>query len=371
MAVSKTGLAPTSTKTKSTKPAETTAPAPATKKKTTAGAQADGGARLTNRGTTTPSGRARSTDGAAHAVDGVGKLDKPTGKPTGSTTSTTVQDKPTVPAKPIPPERPTVVTTGTSTTGSDGVERTLPSSKVKINGEPHSAQFRTVDKFGDTHGVEGVTAASVQVTIDESAPDGLNFFALQVSFDNGTWAHGGLQRHTGDRFDANWGGLPPLPGDDDDYGDRTQQQLREGLELIQNGPNQNADDIPWEEGQAYVYSIERGDAPVTVPPGSYTLADGEDPVRVDHAREMYEWTFSVTPVGSDEPVYESTMLNSSATVRNVMVWNESGYGSMQHELATTWTDPQVTYEGDTEPTDVSFQQRVLPEPEQRPVDGPF
>jgi hypothetical protein len=245
---------------------------------------------------------------------------------------------------------------------------------VTITGEPHSAQFRTVQpKGGQTSGIEGATGASVEVTISESAPSGLNFFAMQVSFDNGTWGHGGLQRQgeDGDRYEVNFGGLPPLEGDDDDYGDRTHQQLRDGLELIQNAPNQNDDDVPWEEGETYVYSLERSPAPVTVPPGSYAMADGEDRVRVDHERQMYEWTFSITPRGSDEPIYEGTMLNSAATVSNVMVWNEAGYGSVANEQTTTWANPQVSYEGSEEPVDVSFQQRVLPEPPSRPSHGPF
>jgi hypothetical protein len=249
---------------------------------------------------------------------------------------------------------------------------TPPKTTVQITGEPHSAWLRVPKpgSKGETQNVEGVTSASVRVRVDETSPEGLNFFALQLSFDNGTWAHGGVQLHEGTRHEVNFGGLPPLPGDDDDYGERTHEQLRDGLELIQNAPNQN-DSLEWEPGQTYVYAIERSEQPVTVPPGSYALGDGEDRVRVDHSREMYEWTFTITPEGSDDPIYESTMLNSSATASDLVVWNESGYGSHPDELTTTWSDPVVTTVDDPTPTPVTMQQYLPDEPERRPTHGPF
>ena len=64
-------------------------------------------------------------------------------------------------------------------------------------------------------------AASARVVVDRVAPRGLNFFALQVDFANGSWAHGGGQdvdRPDGARTrQVNWGGLVDRGGGTADY----------------------------------------------------------------------------------------------------------------------------------------------------------
>jgi hypothetical protein len=98
------------------------------------------------------------------------------------------------------------------------------------------------EKDAHTHVVfetpKDVVFASVHVVVDRTASAGLNFFALQVNFKNGTWAHGGLQDV--DRTDGkagprvrqvNWGGLVDRGGGTADYDQRND---RADLEKIQN-----------------------------------------------------------------------------------------------------------------------------------------
>src|SRR5205085_5402940 len=109
----------------------------------------------------------------------------------------------------------------------------------------------------------GVVSASVQVVVDRAATSGLNFFALQVDFDNGTWAHGGLQDVDGPDGpesprvrQVNWGGLVDRGGGNADY---DQADARADLEEIQNPPaGQHVGPYAWRDSVEYEYRIERG-----------------------------------------------------------------------------------------------------------------
>jgi hypothetical protein len=200
------------------------------------------------------------------------------------------------------------------------------------------------------------------VTVDRTSDEGLNFFALQVNFDNGTWAHGGLQDLDGAdgerRLAVNWGGLVSRGGGNADYegiGDAAEQAR--SLDLIQNpGGGKQVEDVDWSRGTTYVLTVERGDIR-HFEPGDYVLTHGEDPVYVDHARDLYEWTFTVRPAGGGPPIYEGTLYNSATTLTGFTYWNESGYGSTNDDLEATWSDPSFRTEAqpdrDSEPEETT------------------
>ena len=200
---------------------------------------------------------------------------------------------------------------------------------------------------------KGLTRASVEVVIDKTAGKGLNFFALQVNFDNGTWAHGGLQDLDGkgdDRHLAiNWGGLVDRGGGTADYdgiGDATEQA--KSLDRIQNpGDGKQLEDVKWSRGTKYVLSIERG-ALHHFEPGDYVLTHGQPATHVDHPRDLYEWTFTVRPAGGGEPIYQGVLYDSASTLDSFTYWNESGYGSTGDQQQATWSNP--SYRTATAPT---------------------
>lgn len=200
---------------------------------------------------------------------------------------------------------------------------------------------------------DGVTRVSVEVTVDRTADEGLNFFALQVNFDNGTWAHGGLQDLDGPddsrREAVNWGGLVSRGGGNADYDNIGDEEVQAAaLDLIQNpDADKQVEDVDWSRGTEYVFTIERGDLH-HFEPGEYVLTHGEDPVYVDHPRDLYEWTFTITPADGGPPIYEGTLYNSSDTVDSFTYWNESGYGSTNDDLEATWSDPSYQTEGGEE-----------------------
>ncbi|MEJ7732046.1 MAG: hypothetical protein WKG00_22905 [Polyangiaceae bacterium] len=197
----------------------------------------------------------------------------------------------------------------------------------------------------------GLTRASVELNVDRTSDEGLNFFALQVNFDNGTWAHGGLQDLDGEGDDrhlaVNWGGLVNRGGGSADYegvGDDAEQAR--SLDLIQNpSDGKQLEDVEWARDTTYVLTVERGDLH-HFEPGDYVLTHGEDAVHVDHARDLYAWTFTVRPAGGGPPIYEGTLYNSAATLDSFTYWNESGYGSTNDDLEATWSDPSFRTDAD-------------------------
>lgn len=185
---------------------------------------------------------------------------------------------------------------------------------------------------------EDTTHVQMRINVDSTSGDGLNFFGLQVNFDNETWAHGGVQRTDGDRK-VNWGGLPVRNDGNSDYTEPSDEQKLRELDRIQNGENQ-VEEVDWDEDTEYIYEITRGDK-VTVPAGEARVSHSEDPVDVDHDREMYEWNFTVRPADGGEPIYEGTMYNTAESIEWVALWNETGYGADEDATRATWGDFQV------------------------------
>jgi len=184
--------------------------------------------------------------------------------------------------------------------------------------------------------------ARVEVTIDKVAPTGLNFFAIQVDFDNGTWAHGGLQDVDGPDHgrvrQVNWGGLVDRGGGNDDY---DQMNDTADLEKIQNPPEgQHLGPYAWENGTTYQLTIERGDA-VTLPAGKYHLMPDHPAIRIRHARHLWAWHFTARPVGGGAP-FEATLYDGADAFTGFMVWNEAGYGSTATQQHAVWSEASYT-----------------------------
>lgn len=182
--------------------------------------------------------------------------------------------------------------------------------------------------------------ASVRIVVDRAAPVGLNFFALQVDFNNGTWAHGGVQDVDGPNGSrtrqVNWGGLVDRGGGNGDYDN---QNDAADIEKIQNPPaGQHVGPYPWRNGVEYEYVIERG-AYVTIPPGDYRMIPDRAPVRVNHPRGMWEWRFTVRPISAAGAPYVAVLYDSADSFNSFYVWNESGYGSTNDTQHTSWWTP--------------------------------
>ncbi|MBK9032284.1 MAG: hypothetical protein IPL61_13390 [Myxococcales bacterium] len=191
-----------------------------------------------------------------------------------------------------------------------------------------------------------LVAASARVVVDRVAPTGLNFFALQVNFNNGTWAHGGLQDVDGPAGtrtrQINWGGLVNRGGGSADY---EQQDDRADLARIQNPPvGQHLGPYAWRTGVAYEYLVERG-ARVRLPAGDYRLIPGRPLVRVAKARTMYEWRFTVRPVAGDGPTFVAVLYDAADAITSFYLWNESGYGSTDAAQHTRWWAPRYVEAG--------------------------
>ena len=185
-----------------------------------------------------------------------------------------------------------------------------------------------------------MVAARVQVAVDRVAPVGLNFFALQVNFDNGTWAHGGLQDLDGPdgtrRRVANWGGLVDRGGGTADY---DEEDDRADLERIQNAPEgEHVAPYAWGTDVVYELSVERGEQ-VTLPPGTYRLIPGRPEVPIDHARTLWQWRFTARPVDGGGAAYVAVLYDTAAAIQGFVVWNESGYGSTSEMQHTRWWAP--------------------------------
>ncbi len=194
-----------------------------------------------------------------------------------------------------------------------------------------------------------LVGASVRVVVDRVAPVGLNFFALQVDFDNGTWAHGGVQDVDGPdgsrTRQINWGGLVDRGGGNADY---DEEDDRADLEAIQNPPaGLHVGPYAWRTGVAYEYLLERG-AQVTLPPGSYRLIPDQPPVRLRRPRTMWEWRFTVRPVApADGAPFVAVLYDAADAFTALYVWNESGYGSTDGGQHTTWSALRYTALGST------------------------
>ena len=190
---------------------------------------------------------------------------------------------------------------------------------------------------------QGLIAASVHVVVGRTASVGLNFFALQVDFDNGTWAHGGLQDVNGPGAigaprtrQVNWGGLVDRGGGNEDY---DQADARIDLDRIQNPrAGRHVGPYPWKNDAEYELLVERGRR-VTLPPGDYRLSPDEEAVRIDHPRKMWEWRFTVRPISEAGEPFVSVLYDASGAIDTLSVWNEAGYGSSDKDQLTRWSQP--------------------------------
>jgi hypothetical protein len=220
-----------------------------------------------------------------------------------------------VPAPATPPEEPPAAPTKRQAT---------PANPTKPPA-PHSAHHQVQLDHRD------LVEVRVEVRVDEVPLHGLRFFALQVNFPNGAWAHGGLQRDPSDGV-ANWGGL--LGGIDYDYRDRP----RDVLAAIQNLPGR-VGPARWATERWYRYRIWRSEREV-LPPGDYAVLD-EPPVRVAEARRLRRWSFSITDVLSGEEVYLQALYVDADTIRGFTYWTETGYGiGCEDRLVVRWRDPE-------------------------------
>lgn len=182
-----------------------------------------------------------------------------------------------------------------------------------------------------------IIRARVQVVVDRTH-DGLNFFAMQVNFKNGTWAHGGLQDVNGPngtrKRQVNWGGLVNHGGGATDYAKHDDSA---DADLIQNAPdNERVKPYVWQNGVMYEYVVERGNR-VTLPAGDIPrMGKPGSTVNIDHPRVMWEWRFSLHPVGKTEPTYSVTLHDGAEVITSVSVWNEKGHDSPADSQHTNW-----------------------------------
>jgi hypothetical protein len=62
-------------------------------------------------------------------------------------------------------------------------------------------------------------------------------------------------------------------------------------------------------------------------------------VHVDHARQMWEWHFTIRPVSEPGAPFQAVLYDGADAVDSIYVWNESGYGSAAQSQHTSWWQP--------------------------------
>jgi hypothetical protein len=190
----------------------------------------------------------------------------------------------------------------------------------------------------NTHGVRIIVKVD-QLTHDAQQA-GLSYFALQVNFPNGTWAHGGLQVDAHGKY-LNWGGLVDHGGGNKDYTDADPEK---DILLIQNAPDTERESaFNWDVNQPYVLSIRRGELH-TFPPGTYKVIGGQPSVTTKVTRKLYEWIFEISlPAKEDTPLKSVVLYNSAETIRQALFWNELQIPEDQTQarmgIHTLWTEP--------------------------------
>jgi hypothetical protein len=184
-----------------------------------------------------------------------------------------------------------------------------------------------------------IVRVSTHLIVDQAAPKGLNFFAVQVNFPNQTWAHGGPQVNSGKEL-ANWGGLVNRGGGSKDY---KEVNWQEDLKLIECGVDKpNTVPFKWERGCEYVLTVERGEQ-LSLPAGTNAHFKVTVP-----ARSMWKWNFTITPVGPGHDAFTSFLYDSADHLKSFYLWNEAGYGSTGQEQHTRWSLPVYRVEGSAE-----------------------
>lgn len=184
-----------------------------------------------------------------------------------------------------------------------------------------------------------IVSVSTHLIVEQAAPKGLNFFAIQVNFPNKTWAHGGPQVNTG-KEKANWGGLVNRGGGSKDY---KEVNWKEDLLLIEHGIEKpNTVSWNWARNVEYILTVERGKQ-VHLPAGT----NAHYKVKVPE-RTMWEWRLTIKPVKSGHGTFTSLLYNSADHISSFYLWNEAGYGSHGYEQHTKWSLPTYRTEGSTE-----------------------
>ncbi len=185
-----------------------------------------------------------------------------------------------------------------------------------------------------------IDRVSVEVTSEDmQGADGLLFTALQVRFDDETWAHGGpLQGSDGERA-VNWGGLP---NSDDDYAG-AEADPDGTIERVINPQGINhVKPVDWVDGHRYEITIEKGDT-VTVPAGEYqVLGPDSQTGTLEEDTQYQEWTLRVRDLDDGgKVVYEDELLNHAEHITDVSYWTETGYGfPADHEGSVEFSNPE-------------------------------
>jgi hypothetical protein len=185
---------------------------------------------------------------------------------------------------------------------------------------PHSAhQVPDLD-------AAGATAASVEMMVEAIPDHAFQFFAIQLDFAGGTWAHGGVQSGG----EADWGGLGM-------YGYAYAGHEREVLDQLQNLPGR-VSSVPWSTGVWYRYDVAlRGLE--TLPAGDYSVLD-EPPTHVDHDRTFWRWDFTITSVADGTVVWQQGFDTNADTFTDWSYWTETGYGATCADIVTVhWRAP--------------------------------
>lgn len=192
---------------------------------------------------------------------------------------------------------------------------------------------------------------SIHITVDaitdHARENFLNFFALQVNFNNNTAAHGGFQSHQ-----VNWGGLVNHGGGVLDYSALSSLQaaqvdilkLQNETDEIRNQP------FDYVVGKEYIFEIKRLDQE-TFPAGQEVqVIGGGVPVTPTVERKLYVWEFTVIPADGNGPSVRSVLYNSAPYFDFFCVWNEIRKNEGQ---LTSWSNPRYTKEDGTvvTPTD--------------------
>lgn len=189
-----------------------------------------------------------------------------------------------------------------------------------------------------------IVKVSTRLIVDQVAPQGLNFFAIQVNFPNKTWAHGGPQINgkAGELVQyANWGGLVNRGGGSKDY---TEADPKRDFYLIECGIEKpNTVPWKWKQGVEYILTVER-DRQVELPAGNY----GPKRNIALEKRTMWAWKFTIVPAKPTEGVesFSSIIYDTADSIQWFCVWNESGYGSQSHEQHARWSKPIYWVDGD-------------------------
>jgi hypothetical protein len=173
-----------------------------------------------------------------------------------------------------------------------------------------------------------IIRVSTHLIVDQVAPVGRNFFAVQVNFPNKTWAHGGPLIKSG-KEKANWGGLVNRGGGRKDY---KEANWEKDLLLIECGIDKpNTVPWSWERNTEYVLTVERGEL-VHLPAGTNARFNVTVP-----ARSMWRWEFSIRPVNDDSEPYHAFIYNSADYISSFYLWNQVGLGSTHSQQHTRWS----------------------------------